>query len=134
MKVRDLWFLGWGAMLLIACGSDDPGAAAGGTDGVDCAPGLVQCDGPCGGGECVPSCDGFPEQCEQSCTDTDIDPLHCGECDERCDADEVCIEGECRDAQPAQCNTCPCDPCDGSCCETPYSNGPVCVGGDACGG
>jgi hypothetical protein len=38
----------------------------------------------------------------------ETDPLHCGECGQRCDRNEVCVGGECRQYAPAFCNTCPC--------------------------
>jgi hypothetical protein len=55
------------------------------------------CDGdPCGGGECQPGgCDGFPDQCGMSCTDTQIDPLNCGECGNECDEGDPCNDGDC---------------------------------------
>lgn len=43
--------------------------------------------------ECV--CPAGTELCGEACFDTDNDPENCGECGEVCDADEVCIRGEC---------------------------------------
>jgi hypothetical protein len=30
-----------------------------------------------------------------ACADLDTDPLHCGECNNPCDAGEQCVDGEC---------------------------------------
>jgi hypothetical protein len=43
--------------------------------------------------ECV--CPAGTELCGMECFDLDNDPENCGECGEGCDADEVCLRGEC---------------------------------------
>jgi hypothetical protein len=78
------------------------------------------------------NCDGFPDQCGDSCTNTNTDPLNCGDCGEACNADELCSDGNCEEYVPAECDSCPCDSCDGelgNCCEID-GYGPVCIDGD----
>jgi hypothetical protein len=96
----------------------------------------------CDRGECVPidqGCGNGLAECRVSggmaCVDLDQDPLHCGDCaDAACGADELCIDGNCRNFAPATgCSTCPCDAvCDRAldgwnCCEV--SGAAVCVAG-----
>lgn len=58
-------------------------------------------------------------------------PIHCGECDEVCDAAEVCTQGECRAFfAPVDCTACPCPYCGSNlCCAYPGTTLPVCVVG-----
>ena len=49
-------------------------------------------------GECIEHdipCSAGLTQCGQSCVDLQSHPLHCNACDRTCDADQVCIDGEC---------------------------------------
>lgn len=50
----------------------------------------------CGGGECVESCDAFPDACDKACTDVASDPRNCGACDHACHPAQVCDDGQCR--------------------------------------
>ncbi|MBK8239710.1 MAG: hypothetical protein IPK74_29660 [Deltaproteobacteria bacterium] len=50
----------------------------------------------CGGGECITSCDGFPDACDKACTDVSSDPRNCGACDYECHPAQVCDGGQCR--------------------------------------
>jgi hypothetical protein len=81
------------------------------------------------------NCNGFPDQCGDTCTDTENDPLNCGDCGDECNADEVCVAGNCDSFyQPEECNQCPCNNCVGDfqqCCEDQLW-GVVCVEGDEC--
>lgn len=90
------------------------------------------CDGQCGGGQCVNNCDNFQDQCGDSCTNTDNDPLNCGDCGQECDADELCANGQCRRYSLADCNQCPCDSCDGRCCDSEFIGAAVCISGNEC--
>jgi hypothetical protein len=78
---------------------------------------------------CQNDCNGFPDQCGDSCTDTEIDPSHCGDCFQACDADQVCWNGNCEDYEPQPgCDMCPCDACGGDldqCCEWDLLGGAV---------
>jgi hypothetical protein len=89
----------------------------------------------CSGGDCVSDCGGGLDRCGGSCVDTNNDPQHCGGCGDRCDVEQICSDGNCRDFRPGVgCTTCPCDAsCTGdfgSCC--PYPGRPsdvICVDG-----
>lgn len=63
-------------------------------------------------------------------------PLHCGECDNSCDADEICATGQCQSYYPAAgCTTCPCNDVCGSnlCCTLPGAAVLIClVGATSC--
>lgn len=50
----------------------------------------------------------------------DEHPLHCGACDVRCAADEICVGGTCRGYAPrGECAGCPCAGCSGDiCCDS----------------
>lgn len=51
----------------------------------------------CAGGRCVSDgvCDAPRAECAGVCTDVLFDPLHCGDCDVACAADETCERGGC---------------------------------------
>jgi hypothetical protein len=71
--------------------------------------------------------------CGSACVDLDSNPLHCEECNEACDADEVCVEGKCRDYAHATCTSCPCE-CESEfiCCESSSLDAVLCVYDEAC--
>lgn len=55
--------------------------------------------------------------CGEACVDLRSDPEHCGKCDERCDADELCVAGDCQRFKDTACDACPCAACgDGTQC------------------
>ncbi len=75
------------------------------------------------------------------CVNFETDPLNCGDCQQRCARDQVCVNGNCRVYEIATpCNTCPCNAvCDDklgdpfACCEGGATwTSPICVEGDAC--
>jgi hypothetical protein len=94
----------------------------------------------CQNGVCVQQCQGGLDNCNGACVNTETDPLHCGGCNQqnRCNSDEVCVAGNCRNWRLSEtCNTCPCPgECVGNydnCC--PYPGAPnviACVEGNAC--
>ena len=63
-------------------------------------------------------------------------PLHCGDCDDQCEADEICATGECQSYYPAAgCTGCPCnDVCESNlCCTLPGAAVPIClIGATSC--
>jgi hypothetical protein len=69
-------------------------------------------------------------------SDFATDPLHCGDCTTRCDADEVCVGGSCTGYVGAfGCSACPCDFCFvfEACCLYPETTDvPICVEGGTC--
>jgi hypothetical protein len=89
-----------------------------------------------------------PDECPSSdgrkaCFDTKRDPMHCGGCatDKRCDSDEVCVDGSCKDyVVGVGCTMCPCTECDkllkgSKCCDAPPGSAAgrvFCVDGSAC--
>jgi hypothetical protein len=85
----------------------------------------------------VPNCDGFPDECDNMCTDLDSDPLNCGDCGQACNNDELCIDGDCEEflgQWQNDCNMCPCDGCVGDfqqCCEVDQW-GVLCIDADQC--
>jgi hypothetical protein len=107
-------------------------------DGDACGPALVDCQLPtpsCQAGVCVAACAEPLHACGSSCVDRDTDPLHCGECGDSCDADQLCVDGDCRRFTPAAgCTTCPCHACDDEdpCCAYPGDDLLVCLNGDEC--
>jgi len=89
----------------------------------------------CGGGQCLPNCDGFQDQCGDSCTNNNNDPLNCGECGKVCDGDELCVDGECRPFAVAPCGQCPCEACSGDldrCCVSLFIDAAVCLDAGEC--
>jgi hypothetical protein len=112
------------------CGDGCPNLAS---DPQNCGDCDVSCDPgeKCEAGVCSPEGDGCAQglrACEGqndtiACVDTDVDPMNCGDCGERCDRDEMCADGDCVEyARLSECNTCPCDACDqrldnGVCCD-----------------
>ena len=89
------------------------------------------CSNVCVEGECADTCDeGEGTSCDGVCTDFESDPLHCGDCDTMCDADELCIDSECRDFVESNCDGD--DDCGSEerCCE--FLNSKVCLEGDQC--
>ena len=106
------------------------------TDADHCGECGNACAAACSGGECVDDCTDFPDQCGSSCTDTESDSLNCGECGKSCEGDRVCIAGECRKYDLAECDSCPCD-CPGgneTCCISEFVGSAVCVDADDCDG
>ena len=69
-----------------------------------------------------------------ACVDTDVHPLHCGDCGDACNSDQVCINGDCRRFEPALlCDSCAaCASCgDGDpCCTYPGGASPICIRSD----
>lgn len=91
-----------------------------GTCGADCGDDLTICgpicstDGECGDDDDA-SCiiDGDEGVCAEQCVDTDADHDHCGECNQGCDSDDVCADGDCLEECPGDQTA-----CDGACFET----------------
>jgi len=72
------------------CGASDDCQGANGGD--TCDPGFI-----CSAGSCEHTCAWPTVNCDVGyCVDTDNNPEHCGSCYMACDAEEVCIEGECK--------------------------------------
>jgi len=72
------------------------------------------------------------ENCSDACVNLDESPLHCGECDNPCDADELCIGGDCREYAPTdECSSCSGGM--GTCCGYPGDEVlQICVEGGDC--
>jgi hypothetical protein len=101
-----------------------------GTTGTTCAEVCLagECAAACGGGN------GTIRECDGACVNTRTDPNNCGECGRSCNADEVCVDGECRNWDVAVgCNTCPCNnACTGNnrdCCPYPGADVAICIEG-----
>jgi hypothetical protein len=89
---------------------------------------MVCPGGLCAGMSCVTSCANGTQMCGTACVDTQTSPLHCGNCDHACAANEVCVRGNCREYVP----TPNCTACSGdfaACC--PYGGDMICVRSDA---
>jgi len=71
---------------LIACGSDTATTASVTTN--------TASSGGAGGGD--GGCPSGLSQCGDDCVQTELDPAHCGGCDQSCDAGEVCSDGQCK--------------------------------------
>ena len=55
------------------------------------------CPDACQAGVCVGDCTAPNlDNCNDACVNRDTDPRNCGDCGQACDADEVCIGGNCR--------------------------------------
>jgi hypothetical protein len=106
---------------------DDPPAAG------------VRCGGStpvCLAGACRASsaCTSPNNNCSNACVNRRTSPFHCGDCGERCDQDEVCVAGNCRNYDAlAGCTACPCA-CPGgdTCCASPDRLAGVCIEGSTC--
>lgn len=96
-------------------------------------PGNVCVGGVCARGECADACPDGTMRCGRECVRR-FDPRHCGECNDSCGADEVCVEGDCRDYRPAPCLSCPCGACGEDPCCGVGDVGVICVNGDECPG
>jgi len=109
------------------CGHACTGAATGGDF---CSQGV------CVTGNCAsqtPSADACDPN-GQSCVTRQSfsnDPLNCGQCDRRCDRDQVCTAGRCRNFTIGrECTSCPCVDCSTDrCCTYPGSTSVICVNG-----
>lgn len=49
----------------------------------------------CADGSCTQACDPPRMICADACVDPRLDPLHCGDCDAPCPADQPCVQGQC---------------------------------------
>lgn len=87
----------------------------------------------CVDGVCGPACGAGRVDCDGGCVDTGAHPLHCGECRRPCGANQICVEGLCREFSPAACTSCPCR-CASACCTYPgHASDVICVAGiDSC--
>lgn len=91
------------------------------------------CAGACVDGSCEPECQPPRTLCDTACVDLSSDPLNCEECGDRCDFDEICVFGKCRDYSPASCTSCPCECSDEHiCCESSTFDAVLCVYDEAC--
>ncbi len=87
-----------GIVFWTACGAPDRQSASGDDDATESEGGATMSSGgggtmSSGGGGHIPCDGGF--LCERECIDLSADPLHCGDCDQPCDAGEVCDGGSC---------------------------------------
>jgi len=100
----------------------------------DCPTGNI-CDddgecGACEGAECPQDCDAA-SRCDGLCVDMSADPEHCGACDNSCDNEELCADGQCT-CRPGLTE------CDGDCVDLDSNPdhcggcGDGCAGGEAC--
>lgn len=97
------------------------------------SPGHVCPDGVCAGGECRDACPPNTRRCGDQCLYV-FDPRNCGECGRACQADEVCIRGDCRQYDVATCRMCPCPSCGEQACCGVGDLGAICVDGERCPG
>lgn len=106
--------------------ASDPGAC--GVGGTICGGAMPFCQD----GVCVGSCTGGTQNCGGACVDTETHPVFCGACDNPCDADEVCVQGECRNYDIALGGDCA--TCGGGelCCTYPETTTQICVDAPAC--
>ncbi|MEQ9324760.1 MAG: hypothetical protein RIF41_36680 [Polyangiaceae bacterium] len=74
-----------------------------------CGPNQMQCSSSCENGACVNECSNSLNECNGACVDHQSNPLHCGSCNDVCQNNEVCINGDCREwVVGVGCNSCPC--------------------------
>lgn len=117
-------------LLLVGCGDDDTGGGgsgqggsgtgATGTGASGTGASSTGGSGTGGAGSCTAG-----TFCTDRCVDTDLNPLHCGDCGNPCGADEVCVGGSC---EIATCDGAGGDACGGDgCC-----NGVCCPDGTTC--
>ncbi len=90
----------------------------------------------CSGGSTEPTCGENETVCGSLCVSTEVDPRHCGGCDNACEDGQVCTAGTCAVACPAgqtECgggcfdtatSTAHCGACDNAC-----ASGELCVSG-----
>lgn len=112
------------------------------SDAKNCGGCDAPCSGPapyCAGSACgADSCDAVTPAAascgiaQTSCVPDDLlpdHPLHCGGCDVRCAADEVCVAGQCRAYVPrGECQSCPCAGCGGDlCCDSEEIGAVICL-------
>lgn len=99
-----------------------------GTCDTDCGTDVCE-SGECRAGECQES---EHTDCDGACVDTESDPLHCNGCDRPCQADELCIEANCREFEPGDCSTD--DDCDDGrkCCPLEEGETMLCIDGGEC--
>jgi hypothetical protein len=94
------------------------------------------CDQPCAGacvdGECAADCESPKTLCGSACVDLSSDFLHCEECGNICQADEICVFGNCRDYSLAGCTSCPCECGESTCCESSSLDAVLCVHDETC--
>lgn len=107
-----------------------------GACGESCAPGHIcvnsSCGTACGNGICLPESNA-PTCCDETCTDVQHDPQHCGQCDVACQAAEQCCGGICADTANDRdhCGACGAacgqrDVCQDSVCATPCGAAGIC--------
>jgi hypothetical protein len=110
-----------------------------GACGVTCGQGIRCVNGVC------PATQGCPAgqvTCDRACfTQAELasSPLHCTDqpfsCGNQCQADELCVQGQCAQFFVSQaCTTCPCPACGSgtTCCQYPGTTEAVCVSGTTC--
>ncbi len=86
----------------------------------------------CQDGVCVASCTGGHDLCNGDCVNTETHPLHCGGCGNACNADDVCVNGDCRGydiALGGDCATCGGNQ---ACCTYPGTTTMICVDEGTC--
>lgn len=99
------------------------------SDPMNCGAVGTTCPEVCAGGTCRPRCPDGSTECDGACVHLASDPLSCGECGRRCDRDQICVGGRCRDYRPAS----SCDACGGDapmCCD--YARSTICVAASSC--
>ncbi len=48
------------------------------------------------------ACGGASNECDGACVSLDQDEVHCGDCDTRCESDQSCVQGQCRDSDEGE--------------------------------
>lgn len=86
------------SLLGVGCGDGEPNHPSGDGDGDSAGGSSGDGDGEGGAkdrdGDPV-ECSTRQEVCDDTCTNTQSDPDHCGECDHECDNGEGCLQGKC---------------------------------------
>ena len=88
-------------LTLVALALDCGGTTTDTCADVTCAAGTI-----CSSGQCVAICGAGTTFCNHACVDTQLDPQHCGNCDNVCPSGETCMTGSCSIVCPANETAC----------------------------